>query len=124
MPAMSTDFLDEPQVLQALAALAQTQRLRAFRALVVAGPTGLTAGDLALRLQLAPNALSFHLKGLSQAGLIDSESQGRFVLYRARFERMNGLLAYLVEHCCEGQSSGLPSTPPTTGRCTAPPCTR
>jgi DNA-binding transcriptional ArsR family regulator len=111
-------------VLQALAALAQVQRLRAFRALVVAGPTGLTAGDLALRLQLAPNALSFHLKGLSQAGLINSEAQGRFVLYRARFERMNGLLAYLVEHCCEGQAVCPPSSTPTTACWTATPCAK
>lgn len=98
--------LEEPDAVLALAALAQTQRLRAFRALVIAGPTGLSAGTLAQQLELAPSALSFHLKELAHVGLIGSQNQGRFVIYSARFERMNALLAYLTEHCCAGQSCG------------------
>lgn len=94
----------EAQSLAALAALAQVQRLRAFRALVVAGNQGLTAGALADRLGLSPSALSFHLKELAQAGLVGSEPQGRFMVYRAHFERMNDLLTYLTEQCCQGQA--------------------
>jgi ArsR family transcriptional regulator, arsenate/arsenite/antimonite-responsive transcriptional repressor len=106
---MKTKSPTETDVLSALAALAQAHRLRAFRALVVAGTSGMNAGSLAQALGVAPSALSFHLKELSHAGLITSESQGRFVVYRASFERMNGLLAYLTEHCCQDQSCGLPS---------------
>ena len=86
------------------AALAAPARLRAFRALVVAGPEGLTPGTMAESLAVAPSALSFHLKELTHAGLVSSEARGRNLIYHADFERMNGLLAYLTEHCCQGQT--------------------
>ncbi len=94
----------EDRAINSLAALAQRQRLRAFRMLVVAGPQGMTAGDIAAELELSPSALSFHLKELAHAGLIEAEQQGRNMLYRARFDTMNGLLDYLTEHCCAGQA--------------------
>lgn len=97
------DDPSESDVIRALSALAQPQRLRAFRALVVAGAEGLTPGVMAETLAVAPSALSFHLKELSHAGLIHSEPQGRHLIYRARFDRMTGLLAYLTEHCCRGE---------------------
>ena len=102
-PAAIVAGLDESAAVRALAALAQAQRLRAFRALVVAGPEGLTPGVMAERLKIAPSALSFHLKELVHAGLASSESRGRNLIYRASFDRMNALLAYLTEHCCQGQ---------------------
>lgn len=95
-------ILDESAAVKALAALAQAQRLRAFRALVVAGPEGLTPGAMAEQLGVAPSALSFHLKELSHAGLVSSEARGRNLIYRANFGQMNALLGYLSEHCCEG----------------------
>lgn len=101
---MSTTTLDEPQALKALTALAQTQRLRAFKALVVAGPDGLTPGTLAQQLESAPSALSFHLKELAHSGLVDIEQRGRNLIYRANFSHMNGLLAYMTVHCCQGES--------------------
>ncbi|MBP7646987.1 MAG: helix-turn-helix transcriptional regulator [Comamonas sp.] len=94
--------MQETQVIRSLSALAHEARLRVFRALVVAGPDGLTPSALAEQLGIAPNALSFHLKELSHAELVSQERQGRNVLYRAAFPAMNGLLAYLVENCCEG----------------------
>ena len=99
---------------QALAALAQVQRLRAFRALVVAGPQGLTPGAMAERLRMAPSALSFHLKELAHAGLVSSEPRGRNLIYRATFEQMNCLLAYLTEHCCQGASCEVGDLPACT----------
>ena len=93
----------EAECVKALAALAQTHRLRAFRALVVAGPDGLTPGVLAGQLGVAPSALSFHLKELVHAGLAACEARGRNLVYRASFSQMNSLLAYLTEHCCQGQ---------------------
>ena len=96
-------LMDEPAAVKALAALAQGQRLRAFRALVVAGPNGLTPGAMAAQLGVAPSALSFHLKELSHAGMVSSEARGRNLIYRASFGQMSALLAYLTEHCCQGE---------------------
>ena len=94
--------MNEDQAVSALAALAHPQRLRTFRALVVAGLEGLTPSVLANHLGVARNALSFHLKELTHAGLVTVEQQGRNLIYRADFSRMNGLLGYLTEHCCQG----------------------
>lgn len=99
--------ISEPDAVRALAALAQAQRLRAFRALVIAGPAGLTPGVLAAELDISPSALSFHLKELVHSGLADSEPVGRHLIYRANFSRMDALLAYLTEHCCQGQACAI-----------------
>ena len=96
--------MNEDQTVSALGALAHTQRLRVFRALVVAGPDGLTPSVLADQLGVARNALSFHLKELAHAGLVSIEQQGRNLIYRADFTQMNGLLGYLTEHCCQGST--------------------
>lgn len=96
--------MQETDVVRALAALAQEARLRIFRALVVAGPTGLTPGELAEQLGVAPATLSFHLKELTNAGLITQERQGRNLIYRAAFATMQALLDYLTQNCCQGTS--------------------
>jgi ArsR family transcriptional regulator len=101
-PTADLSPLEEGAAVKALAALAQAQRLRAFRALVVAGPEGLTPGVMAEQLGVAPSALSFHLKELANSGLASSEARGRNLIYRANFGQMNALLGYLTEHCCEG----------------------
>lgn len=95
--------MEEIQAVTTLAALAQTQRLRVFRALVVAGPEGLTPGAIAEQLTVAGNALSFHLKELAHAGLVTVEPRGRNLIYRANFEQMVDLMGYMTEHCCAGQ---------------------
>lgn len=94
--------MEEEEVIQSLAALAQLARLRAFRALVVAGPQGLTPGSLSEALEVPASTLSFHLKELTHAGLVSQQRDGRHLIYRASFERMNGVLAYLTAHCCQG----------------------
>jgi len=96
--------MTEDKAISALGALAHPQRLRLFRALVVAGMEGLTPSVLADQLGVARNALSFHLKELSHAELVSVEQQGRNLIYRADFAQMNGLLGYLTEHCCQGES--------------------
>jgi DNA-binding transcriptional ArsR family regulator len=100
-------IIDEGVAIKALAALAQAQRLRAFRALVAAGPQGLTPGSMAEQLGIAPSALSFHLKELTHAGLTSIEPRGRNLIYRASFDHMSALLAYLTEHCCQGEVCGV-----------------
>ena len=96
--------MKEDIVVRSLVALAQTVRLRVFRALVVAGPEGMTPGALTEALGVSATSLSFHLKELTNATLISQERQGRHLIYRASFEQMNALLAYLTENCCQGQA--------------------
>ena len=97
-------LIDEAAAVKALGALAQAQRLRAFRALVVAGTDGLTPTVMAYQLGVAPSALSFHLKELSHSGLVNAEARGRNLIYRASFDHMTALLGYLTAHCCQGQA--------------------
>jgi ArsR family transcriptional regulator, arsenate/arsenite/antimonite-responsive transcriptional repressor len=89
-----------------LGALAHDSRLAIFRALVVAGPSGLPAGEIAQKLAIAPSSLSFHLKELSHADLVSGRQEGRFVYYSANFEAMGGLIGFLTENCCAGDTSG------------------
>jgi len=99
---MNSNDSTEGAVVRGLAALAQPARLRAFRALVVAGPAGLNPGVLAEQLEVPSTTLSFHLKELVGAGLAQAERDGRFLIYRANFAQMNTLIGYLTAHCCQG----------------------
>ena len=96
--------MESDAVIKALAALAQASRLQIFRALVVAGDTGMSPGELAEQLQVLPNTLSFHLKELMNADLISQERSGRNLIYRAQYDRMNAVLAYLTQNCCQGEA--------------------
>jgi len=86
----------------ALAALAQESRLSIFRLLVQAGPAGLAAGKISEATGIAPSSLSFHLKEMSHAQMINSRQDGRFVIYSANFDTMNAVIGYLTENCCAG----------------------
>jgi|SRR6516164_2724532 DNA-binding transcriptional ArsR family regulator len=96
--------MEKTDAVVALAALAQENRLDVFRLLVEAGPEGMPAGEVASALRLAPNTLSFHFDRLGGAGLVTVRREGRSMIYAARFETMNALLAYLTENCCKGAS--------------------
>jgi DNA-binding transcriptional ArsR family regulator len=95
--------MEDTAAVRLLTALAQPHRLAAFRALVVAGPGGMTPGVLAEQLQLPAPTLSFHLKELSHAGLVAATRDGRHLVYRADYARMNELLSFLTAHCCAGE---------------------
>lgn len=99
-----------------LSALAQNSRLSVFRLLVQKGPEGMSAGEIAERLQVAPNALSFHLKELSHAGLLKSRQEGRFIYYAPDFRVMNALLGYLTENCCAGSRPAASCASPAVCR--------
>ena len=90
------------QALKALSSLSQQTRLAIYRTLVQQGPGGLSAGAIAHRLNLPAATLSFHMKELANAGMVQSRQDGRFIYYAANYEQMNGLLAYLSENCCQG----------------------
>lgn len=93
-----------------LSSIAQEARLEIFRLLVQAGPDGLPAGNVGETLQIPASTLSFHLKELSHAGLINSRQVSRFIYYSANYEAMNGLLAYLTENCCAGAKDCGPAS--------------
>jgi DNA-binding transcriptional ArsR family regulator len=101
-------IMDERAAVAALGALAQEARLRVFRALVGAGPQGMTPGELSAMLDIPASTLSFHLKELMHAHLVSVERAGRNLNYRPALGRMNELLGYLTDHCCLGQ----PCSPP------------
>src|ERR1700730_16858829 len=94
--------MEKMEAVAALAALAQDNRLDVFRLLVEAGTEGMPAGGVASALDLAPNTLTFHFDRLRAAGLVTVRRDGRSMIYAARFETMNALLAYLTENCCGG----------------------
>jgi DNA-binding transcriptional ArsR family regulator len=100
--------MEKPIALAALAALAQETRLDVFRLLVRAGSDGLAAGAVAEALGLPAATLSFHLKELKNAGIVRCERDGRSLVYRADFEAMRTLLAFLTEQCCEGVAAPAP----------------
>ncbi|MDE2342229.1 MAG: helix-turn-helix transcriptional regulator [Betaproteobacteria bacterium] len=101
--------MNEQDIVSALAALAQPLRLKAFRLLVVAGQEGLTPGYMAETLELPAPTLSFHLKELAHAQLVTQEREGRHLIYRANYDRMNGVLAYLTSNCCQGEACLSPA---------------
>ena len=96
--------MESRTAVQALSALAQETRLAIFRMLVQQGPAGLSAGSIGGSLKLAPATLSFHLRELSQAGLVRARQQSRFIYYSADFSAMNALLGYLAENCCRASA--------------------
>jgi DNA-binding transcriptional ArsR family regulator len=98
--------MDKKDAVAALAALAQDSRLDVFRLLVQAGTDGLPAGQIAERLGVPGNTLSFHLNQLRHAGLVTFRREGRSLIYVAEYTSMNALLAYLTENCCQGDPTG------------------
>jgi ArsR family transcriptional regulator, arsenate/arsenite/antimonite-responsive transcriptional repressor len=107
--------MEEEDTVRALSALAHPLRLRVFRALVVAGPAGLTPGVMAEALDAGATALSFHLKELAHAGLVTHERDGRSLIYRAAYDRMNALIAFLTENCCAGAGCAIAPSPAACG---------
>ncbi|QDQ26089.1 helix-turn-helix transcriptional regulator [Chitinimonas arctica] len=100
--------MDKPTVLHAFEALSSSARLDVYLLLVAAGPNGLVAGELASRLDLPPSNLSFHLKNLSQAGLVTVAQEGRFQRYRANLVLMRDVTRFLADHCCGGHPEQCP----------------
>src|SRR5215470_3230154 len=100
--------MEKTDVVAALAALAQDNRLDVFRLLVQTGPEGMAAGQIAEKLGLAPNTLTFHFDRLRFAGLVTVRRDGRSMIYAARYETMNGLISFLTENCCAGAQECTP----------------
>jgi DNA-binding transcriptional ArsR family regulator len=113
--------MESINAINALAALAQETRLAIFRLLVEHGREGLAAGRIAERLHLAPATLSFHVKELARAGLLNARQDGRFIYYRANFAVMNALIGYLTDKCCTaGAAYAPPGAPAAIARAVGP----
>lgn len=97
--------------IKSLAALAHNSRLEIFRLLVQKGPEGMAASAIAEKIGLPNATLSFHIKGLTHAGLVDARQDGRFIFYAANYSTMNELVGYLTENCCGGQSCAPQAQP-------------
>src|SRR4029078_10809326 len=97
--------MKKPQALAGLAALSQENRLDTFRLLVQGGPDGMPAGEVAAALGLPPNTLTVHFDRLREAGLVTVRRDGRSMIYAARYDAMNALLAYLTENGCRGAAA-------------------
>lgn len=95
--------MNTPDAVSALGALAQEHRLAVFRMLVKAGPDGMPAGAIAEQVGAPASSMSFHLAQLNRAGLVTQRRESRSLIYAVDFDRMNGLLAYLIEDCCQGR---------------------
>ena len=106
--------METKNMISALAALAQESRLAVFRLLVQVGPEGMAASKIGEQLSISPSSMSFHLKELSHAQLVRSRNEGRFVIYSANFDTMNGLIGFLTENCCGGNVCS------PTGACSLP----
>jgi ArsR family transcriptional regulator, arsenate/arsenite/antimonite-responsive transcriptional repressor len=103
--------MESKVAVKALSALAQDSRLQVYRLLVQTGPEGLAASDIAERVGIPANTLSFHLKSLSHADLVLSRHDGRFIYYSANYDQMNALLGFLTENCCGGRNCAPVAVP-------------
>jgi len=93
-----------------LASLAQETRLRIFRLLVQAGPTGMNAGAIATAIGIPANTLSFHIAHLARSGMVTARQESRFIYYSANYPAMDDLIAFLTDNCCQGNGQCLPKT--------------
>jgi len=105
-PVSLFQIMDEDVAVKALAALAQSSRLKVFRAILGTGPEGIQPGQLSAALDIPANTLSFHLKELHHAALVIVQREGRFLRYRADLSAMQSLMDFLTAHCCQGIPCG------------------
>ena len=113
--------MENKAAVKALAALAQETRLSIFRLLVQAGPEGVAAGLIGETLEVPAATLSFHLKELSNAGLVSSRQDGRFIYYSTDYDQMAALMTFLTQNCCQGMPQECLTVMETAlGGCCAP----
>ncbi|KPF54728.1 MULTISPECIES: ArsR/SmtB family transcription factor [Novosphingobium] len=97
--------MDSDSAIAALGALAQGTRLDVFRVLVRHEPAGLAAGEIARLLGVPQNTMSAHLGILARAGLVQSQRQGRTIVYRADLDGLRAVMLFLVTDCCAGNAA-------------------
>jgi DNA-binding transcriptional ArsR family regulator len=108
--------VNELQATKAFGALGHEVRLHLLRLLVEKGPEGMTPSQLTACLNMPAATLSFHLRELTQAGLISQTRQGRHLIYQPALQTMTELIQFLTSNCCQGQPCSL-TTPSKTVAC-------
>lgn len=114
--------MEQSQAVGAFAALSQETRLSIVRQLVRAGQTGVSAGDIAEAMKASPSNISFHLKELERAGLIEARREARSIIYSADYDALRDLIAFLMKDCCGGHPEIC--TPVLAAACCKPTRTR
>lgn len=108
--------MDQKRALAVFEGLSSGVRLEVFRLLVKAEPEGLVAGEIAAARDIAPSSLSFHLRTLSQCGLVTVQQEGRFQRYRANLATMGEVIGFLTENCCSGAPESCDAARALTAR--------
>ena len=108
--------MDEEHAIASLSSISNQTRLRVLKALVAAGSTGMTAGDIAAKVGATPSRASFHLANMSETGLITSERAARQVIYRIDFDAVGELVRYLVDDCCRNDARVVACCMPRSGK--------
>lgn len=109
--------MDERQVLDVLAALAQETRLQIVRFLVQRGAKGASAGEIGKQVEATSSRASFHLSALEHAGVISSQRQSRYIIYSANLENLGGLISFLLNDCCDNHPDILACCEAKDGSC-------
>jgi ArsR family transcriptional regulator, arsenate/arsenite/antimonite-responsive transcriptional repressor len=112
--------IDETQALDAFGALSQGTRLQMVRALVVAGPDGMSAGAIGDAVGASSSSASFHLSNLERAGLVTSRRASRSIIYSANYEGLSGLVEFLMRDCCQGHPEVCIPAGEVAASCCAP----
>jgi DNA-binding transcriptional ArsR family regulator len=109
--------MDISTALDAFDAISQRTRLETLQLLVRSGANGMPAGDIARALNVPHNTMSAHLAVLYAAGLASSEREGRVIRYRARYDTLRDLIAFLMRDCCQGAPEIVGELPALISSC-------
>ena len=109
--------MEQDQAIKVFESLASGLRLDIYRLLMRHGPEGLVAGEIASALGVPPTNLSFHLKALTQSGLLGVTPEGRYQRYRANLPLMHALVDYLTAECCAGHPERCADLPGAARAC-------
>lgn len=99
-------MIDRFDVAVAFEALGHPIRLRLLRLLIPHGVIGLTAGAIAMQLDIPGTAMSFHLNRMKQAGLIHARREGRNLFYAADYTAITTITEFLTNDCCGSTPAG------------------
>ena len=102
------------ELVATLAALAQGTRIAIMRLVSPTGENGIAAGEIARSTDTPPSTLSFHLKEMTQAGLLKARNQGRFIYYSLADKALLEAVAFLND--CLGAAQPPPQEPPAPER--------
>lgn len=94
---------------KAFGALGNAHRVAALRLLVRAGCDGLNVKALREHIGLPPTTMNHHLRMLVDAGLVSQERNGRELISRADYARIEALGAFLMQDCCQGVFATAPT---------------